>query len=460
VKGNLLRTGYFILSVLILCLPALYNRYPLVFSDSGTYMLSSFKLIPPPDRPVGYGLFIRMVTWQATMWTVILFQALIGSFLLFRIIRTLIPRGKIYLIHFVTLCILSLCSSLPWLCSQIMPDIFAGYMILIIFLFLYDRTANKVILALYLLLFGFCIIPHYSNFLISLALLFFCIAIHLMWYRKKSSRTFLVRNGILLLSWFISIQFVLCYNYAYTKRYKLSSCSNVFMAARLSETGLLKTYLQEHCKPEFSPLCRYKDSVFFCQGDFLWNQNSPFNRSRLGFIKADSAYAPLIHAFLTDPKYLKPFIVNCFQAAWQQLFHDQTGGWFIVYGQNSAPWIQIQGHLQRELKPYLGSRQNTGKLDFHLQNQLEYFGKLCALLALLFLFVRRRIQTQTGTLILLVIGGIALNALVTASLAAIDERYGSRVSWLIAFIAILAIADSLNASPKKTSGIPSESKAG
>ena len=39
-------------SFLVSCL-AFTNRYPLVYSDSGAYIGSSFTLIPIADRPIG-----------------------------------------------------------------------------------------------------------------------------------------------------------------------------------------------------------------------------------------------------------------------------------------------------------------------------------------------------------------------------------------------------------------------
>lgn len=41
---------------------AFFNRYPLVYSDTGTYIRSAFTLHPPVDRPIGYSLIIRAVT--------------------------------------------------------------------------------------------------------------------------------------------------------------------------------------------------------------------------------------------------------------------------------------------------------------------------------------------------------------------------------------------------------------
>jgi len=46
------------IGTLILSLIGLYNGYPLVYSDTGTYIYSGFDKFIPLGRPVTYGLFL------------------------------------------------------------------------------------------------------------------------------------------------------------------------------------------------------------------------------------------------------------------------------------------------------------------------------------------------------------------------------------------------------------------
>jgi hypothetical protein len=41
------------------CSYAIWNGYPLVFLDTGTYVASGFERFVPRDRPLAYGFFIR-----------------------------------------------------------------------------------------------------------------------------------------------------------------------------------------------------------------------------------------------------------------------------------------------------------------------------------------------------------------------------------------------------------------
>ena len=61
-----LRTGLHILAgTLVLMWPAFVNGYPLIYSDTSTFIHSAFELQPPMDRPITYGLFIRLSFYPA-----------------------------------------------------------------------------------------------------------------------------------------------------------------------------------------------------------------------------------------------------------------------------------------------------------------------------------------------------------------------------------------------------------
>jgi hypothetical protein len=68
------------LGALGLMLDAIYNGYPLVYSDTSTYLASGFELQTPVDRPITYGLFIRLTSLNGfSLW--IPFFSVINTFL-------------------------------------------------------------------------------------------------------------------------------------------------------------------------------------------------------------------------------------------------------------------------------------------------------------------------------------------------------------------------------------------
>ncbi|MEZ4979591.1 MAG: hypothetical protein R2772_09875 [Chitinophagales bacterium] len=76
---------FFLLGPLLLLFPAFYNGYPLVYSDTGTYIQSGMEMLIPNDRPIFYGLFIRIFSLGFSLWLVIYIQALISFYCLFKL---------------------------------------------------------------------------------------------------------------------------------------------------------------------------------------------------------------------------------------------------------------------------------------------------------------------------------------------------------------------------------------
>ena len=59
----------------LLLWPALLNGYPIVFSDTGTYLSQAIHLYLGWDRPAFYSLFMIALHMTLTTWPVVLAQA-------------------------------------------------------------------------------------------------------------------------------------------------------------------------------------------------------------------------------------------------------------------------------------------------------------------------------------------------------------------------------------------------
>src|SRR5690348_4553339 len=76
---------------LALLLPALFNGYPILFSDTADYMLRSQSLLASPIRAPGYALWIRLTAAGTTLWLPVVAQSL---FLATLVVRTLRQFGR------------------------------------------------------------------------------------------------------------------------------------------------------------------------------------------------------------------------------------------------------------------------------------------------------------------------------------------------------------------------------
>src|ERR1044071_8868647 len=103
------------LAALVLMCAAFYNGFPLVYADTGTYIHSGFTLETPWDRPLLYGLFVRVFSLNGfSLWSVILAQSLIISWLVYECFRafTRVERPAVY--AFATLSLLACFTGVSW----------------------------------------------------------------------------------------------------------------------------------------------------------------------------------------------------------------------------------------------------------------------------------------------------------------------------------------------------------
>jgi len=116
-------------AALLLLWPAVWNGYPLVFSDTGTYLTQAIERHLGWDRPPFYSLAILPLHMTLSLWPVVVAQALIAAWMLGLLRRALLPAASAWSV--VPLAgLLALATSLPWCAAQVMPDLFTGLLVL------------------------------------------------------------------------------------------------------------------------------------------------------------------------------------------------------------------------------------------------------------------------------------------------------------------------------------------
>ena len=432
---------YFFGTTLLICAPAFYNRYPLVYFDTGSYLYQAFDLHPDFDRPIGYGLFIRVLSMKMTTWTVIIGQSLILNYLIFRTLKVLIDSRKSYAIHLTIVAFLMLFSSMSWYAAQLMPDIFTSALLLAVFLLIGIKDLKWPEGIFLLALIGLFTICHYSHSAISI-LLIVLLAIGI-WRKFPALRTTerpLLKVGGLVATVVAGMLFLSSYNYKAGLGFKYSLSSNVFLTANLCEMGLLQIYLDENCENSELSLCKYKDHLPKETGGFLWAHNGPFQGEGLNWTQANEEYAQVVNDFITRPRYLAMFVKESGKATFKQLFQVNIGsGLYSFKDPSSPPYSPIEKHLPQELNEYLESVQSKGVWNFRIFNLINYLILVLSIITLAWAAALRLISQKFGLFLLVVFSGVFFNAFVTASLANVYERLQARVTWLIVFAALIAL---------------------
>lgn len=420
---------------------AFYNRYPLVFSDSGTYIREAFLLEPPPDRPIGYSLIIRAVTWQSTLWTVVLFQSGMLAWLLWETLRKVLPAQVVlWRTHLLLVLVLVLCTSMPWYAAQIMPDIFTPMIALILYLLFRAPELGRVKRGVLWVCLFFFLITHNAHVAMAALLLVGMALIHLPWNSRRAWPRFWPNLGGMALVLVSGVAFIAWFNGQNGMRPVFSPSANVFLSARLCENNLLADFLSEHCGDRNYAICPYKDELPMVPVDFIWGDNSITTKMGPKMTVADTLLAPVVHDLLTDPVYLGRFLRSSLVASITQLFQVNAASGLSSYQLGSAPHREVADRLPWELSTYNSSLQNNGAWrDLGVSNRVVQLALLLAVCVLLWIRRNWMAHSQLRTLIPLLLTWVVLNAVVTASLANVYDRLQSRVAWLVVLAACLAL---------------------
>lgn len=436
---------WLLLAGLILISAGLYNGFPLVTSDSGTYINSAVLYTVPDDRPIVYGLFIRATGLRFTLWFVILAQGLLLADLLRRYAGLLAPRlaangfGQLALVG-----VAAWATGMPWFCSQIMPDIFTAIGLLALGLLLLGAGQSVAAQAWLMFVLVLSAIMHSSNILtFSLVVL----GVGIVGWRAG-----LFRRGLLSVKrWRLATAGALVgwlllpsVHAAFGGGFEISRASSAFLMARLCETGILEKFLQKNCDPaDRYSLCAYRDKLPNDAMIFMWDPNSPLNQTG-GWNANRAEYQQIIGKIITSPRYYPYFLTETLQATLRQLTHVGHGDGLIPYRENTNPYWKVGEFANYELKEYLSSMQNRGQLNFTALNERVYATYLLTLLglgALLGTSWRRWLSSTAVLTVLVLAAGVVANALVTGGLANVLDRLQARVAWVLPFAALLLLAE-------------------
>jgi hypothetical protein len=418
---------------------AFINRYPLVYSDSGTYIRSAFTLLPPDDRPIGYGLIIRAVTWQSTLWTVVLFQGAMISWLLYETLKQLLPVGMvIWRAHLILLALLMTLTSMPWYMAQVMPDAITpmiGLILYLLFMGVGISLPRKILLWSSLFFF---MITHNSH--VAMGLLFMALAAIYALARRRYVQKFWITWGAALATVIGGVIFVAQYNGANGLRTEFSPSAHVFLAGRLCEGELMGDFLDEHCGERHYALCPYKDELPVIPGDLIWGPNSIRDRLGGNLSHVDSLLKPVVRDLFAEPEFLGRYVRMCVVASVTQLFQVNTNSGIVSFYKDSSPYAAIQERLPWEASMYITSLQAHNawaNLEFH--DHIVHLVLLLSVLSLLWWWRQAGSVKGLHSFIIIMLVWVVLNAVVTASLANVYDRLQSRVAWLTVLSAIIVI---------------------
>lgn len=408
--------------------PALLNGFPLIFSDTGTYISQAMEFHLGWDRPPFYSFAVLALGWGRSLWPVVAGQCLLAAAMIRGIQRVVAPgwgRGGVALL----LAGLAAGSSLSWTAAKVIPDIFTPLMVLgFAWLVLAPEGAGAGMRGFAAAVIGLAILVHLSNLPLYAGL---CLAV-LPWRVLRGMR---VRWAALLLPLAIGTAGLSGVNAIASGRVSPAPYGATFVLARLLQNGPARRTLARDCATARWALCRDVAAIPATADGFLWDADSPLYREGGPKRLIGQTDAIVRRTVLAEP--------GAVLRGGARDFLRQLA--MFAPGSGLRPWRATAGRtIRRDLpaatyRHFAASRQGRGRLV--LPGVVAALDRVLAVAGLAltagFALVRgagiggaRRWGTTLGPFCWIVLLALAGNAALTGALSGPHERYQSRVVWL------------------------------
>jgi putative flippase GtrA len=430
--------------LILLLAPAIYNGFPLVFSDSGTYLRIAIEMYGWWDRPFYYSFFLYPLHLRLTLWPIVLAQATLALAVIAVFLRQCL--GRIPGAHMtLLLSVLAVATSIGVVADQVMPDIFTPLMLLsICILVFFPETLSRVERGFLCLVLLMSVCFHQANFLIALPTLAAAWLCQSLAQRRWSGLRPFALPALLVL---LGLALIVAPNYVFHRQLVVSRGSGVFLLAKLIDDGVALDYLEAACPQRGYSICRqlpviraYKDHLtpeqerFESTADFvLWE--GPLIAA--GGYETVATYAASVSSAAIRQEPLQ-FLQASARGFWKQLLYVRTGDELHRYGDEMSITKAIARYFPARVNAaYERSRQERGVLNFAGWSTFHtIIAVLSGILLVALLFADStgaRLAAVSGTLL----AAIAANALVTGALSSPHDRYQSRVMCLLTLAAMM-----------------------
>jgi hypothetical protein len=410
---------------------ALYNGFPLAEGDTGAYIQQAIYPHFASDRTPFYGLFIRVTSLWTSLWFPVAAQCLLLSYLVLKYIKHFQNGVGVSLnytgfsLTLLTVITIVSFTCVSWVTAYLMPDIFAGILLLAVLLYISDERGSLLSKGIYLVIIFFAIAMHNSHFLIIV--LFSLILI--IWSVIKNNRA-LAKRSATLLAVCVAVFTIMCsMNAAKKHGFVFSRGKDIFLMAKFCETGILARYLDENCDRKSYKICAFKNNLPTSLTDFLWAAESPLYKMG-GWDSSKEEYSNIAHDILTTPRYAAMFAEKSVISTLKELTRVQAPGELSWQGKDTEPWKKVKQYFADELNEYSTSLQNTHTLNGGACN-LAYslFFILSTIWILLFYptIMNKELSFIYGCILLFFI----INACVTSTFSMVINRFQYRIFWIL-----------------------------
>ena len=254
--------------------PALWNGFPLIFPDTGGYLLRPLEGTLALGRSAVYGTFLA-AGLPLDFWPNVLIQAAGTVFVIRVLLRTHGLGGRPWLAVILVVALAAF-TALPWYVSLLMPEIWAGWAVLALYLLAFRRDALSRVEMLTLgAMIVFAIASHMATLALCLGL---TVCFALIRFAGPYIRMPRPRLGVGATALVAGALLCPTANYLIADEFAFTPGGTTFVFGRLVQDGLITRYLDEHCPDEQVSLCRYATALPKTADEWLWTRSSPIHQ--------------------------------------------------------------------------------------------------------------------------------------------------------------------------------------
>ncbi|RAI42715.1 hypothetical protein [Rhodoplanes roseus] len=418
--------GWAFITALLLW-PALWNGFPLVYADTGGYLMRPLTGTPSIGRSALYGAWL-LAGLPYDFWPDVIVQAGVTAWLIVAVLRVAGARPLAAMPIGLALAGLT---ALPIYAAQLMPDVTACWAVLALFLLAYGRdrighgeaAAVAIVLALTIAL-------HMATLALCLGLVACAAVGRLVAPRLALPRPRLAATALGLVA---GVLLALLSNLAIVGQFAFTPGGKSFLFGRLLQDGFVARYLDEHCPDPTIALCPYRKELPATADEWLWTHASPLYR--LGNWQGYGEESLRI-ALATLRLYPLAHLEAAAAATARQLVLFRTT--LAVVPENN---FDVLDTFAEQLSPaalarFRAARQQSERPDVAPLNLVHVPAAVLAVGLTAFGLVRRKTPAPTRMLCATVLIALLGNAAVCAVFSNPNDRYQSRMIWL----AVLAAA--------------------
>jgi hypothetical protein len=390
--------------------------------DTGGYLARWYEPYLVPSRAVAYGLILNAGA-VLSFWPVVLAQSALTVWVLSLVLR-IHGLGRRPELLAGTVAGLSVFTTLPWLTSILLTDIFAGLAVLALYLLLLrvEELTRREQIGLVALV-AVSVATHSATFAVLLMLLAGAALLSLVAPDRLPRRR--LGNGALAIA--LGAVLVFAANATITKRLTWTPGGFALSFGRMLQDGTVKKYLDAHCPRAHLVLCAYKDELPRNADEWFWG--SPLFDKLGRFAGLDHEMKQIALASIAEFPLLQ--IKMAAIATARQLVDVRTGEGVV-----NSIW-HTYGIIER-YRPSLvtdmrAARQQRGEIGFTMINRVHYPVALACLLLLPLIggyMLRRQDMKDIGELATVCLLALLANAFVCGTLSNPHDRYGARLIWL------------------------------